>query len=75
MSFGHRALVLLFAASFPSATVLARDNSSRVLFQDDFEHGLSKWIIEGRGAVAIHKTGKLVPSQELGDTFKTPPPA
>ena len=71
MLFRHVALVVLLAASLPGATTQARDDSGRVLFQDDFETDLSNWIVEGRDAVSIHRTatdhGAVLRLQANGD--------
>jgi hypothetical protein len=50
------AVVALLAALAGGAITQSRDVSSRALFQDDFESGLSKWVVEGRDAVSIHQT-------------------
>lgn len=48
-------LTASLTASSPVSTGHGIEAPVRVLFEDDFEHDLSKWILEGRDALSIHQ--------------------
>lgn len=64
-------LIALLAAAAAGAHSQSGSTRARTLFQDDFEGGLSNWIVEGRDAVSIHRTatghGAVMRLQSNGD--------
>lgn len=69
--FSGLALAACFAASLGMVTPQRHEGPPALLFGEDFEGGLGRWIIEGRAFVSIHRTpdthGAVLRLQSSGD--------